>query len=228
MSDESQLHEYRQRIDQIDDQIQQLLTNRAIVVESIKKIKKGSVFRPAREDQMLARLYAQHQKPLSFNTIYGFWRCMISSTLAQEGNFKIGLVDPTQTLEDFWQHFGQFHQPVVLDLAEMTQALLNDDLSIVIVPWNQSVIQTLIDQTALQIVGILPMLDSAGNPPKSVMIAKGCLDHQNPSYWIHHGKNKPSQAMVWSDQPSVWVDTIKHDDAQVLGCFSRISPDNNI
>src|SRR6476646_7932850 len=70
----------RARLDELDDQIHDLLIERAKVVENVARSGKASAFRPGREAAILRRLLARHSGQLAPQTLVRMWREMLAGT----------------------------------------------------------------------------------------------------------------------------------------------------
>ena len=83
------LEEIRKQIDAIDNQVHDLLMERASLVSSVALAKKESglqIVQPAREARMMRRLLARHEGPLPKKTIIRIWRELVGSvSLLQTG-----------------------------------------------------------------------------------------------------------------------------------------------
>ena len=77
----------RQRIDAIDDQIVQLLNQRAQVVRDVAQIKKrfhAPVSAPGREEQVLRRAAGQAQAPLTGPAVEAIFKVILREMSAME------------------------------------------------------------------------------------------------------------------------------------------------
>jgi len=111
------LEELRKEIDRIDDSIHDLLMDRALVVEKVRKIKdsKRPKYRPGREAEIVYRLSARHRGAYSKQTILKMWRELISGTLMLEGPFFVAVQAPNENdgyMDLARDHFGAF-APVI-------------------------------------------------------------------------------------------------------------------
>lgn len=109
------LSEIRSNIDRIDDQLLQLLSERARVAQSVGVSKKqqGSVttadlYRPEREAQVLRRVLDSNEGPLRDEEVARLFREIMSACLAQQEPLKIGFLGPegTFTQQAVFKHFG--------------------------------------------------------------------------------------------------------------------------
>ena len=87
------LADLRKEIDAIDEQVHQLLMNRADIIDRLIKVKKtqevGSAFRPAREADMMRRLVQRHRGILPIDTIESIWRVIISTFTYVQAPFSL-------------------------------------------------------------------------------------------------------------------------------------------
>lgn len=94
-SPSSRLAELRTQLDALDNQIHDLLMQRAKVVESVATEggKKGTKIRPGREAVILRRLLARHEGALPRQAIVRFWREMFGAALIIEGGQTMAVCD---------------------------------------------------------------------------------------------------------------------------------------
>lgn len=106
------LESLRNKIDDLDDAIHDLLIRRAAVVAEVATAKpKGGrlAFRPGREAAILRRLLARHHGGLPPNAIVRIWRELFAATTSMQGSFVVAVGD-TERSADLSQvareHFG--------------------------------------------------------------------------------------------------------------------------
>ena len=90
----------RERINNIDDKILELLNERATLVVEIGEIKKDSgkaLYVPSREFSIYERLTAQNEGPFPSNAIRNVFREIISASLSLEELQKIAYLGPAGT-----------------------------------------------------------------------------------------------------------------------------------
>ena len=91
------MDELRQRIDQLDCQLVNLLNERAKVVVEVGKLKSKSdrpVYAPDREKQVFDRVLNANQGPLSDVTIRAIWRELMGGSFLLEKSPRIGYLGP--------------------------------------------------------------------------------------------------------------------------------------
>lgn len=103
----------RTAIDALDDQLLALLNERARRALEVAEVKReagetGHFHRPEREAEVLARLMAQNQGPLSPQAIGRFFREVMSECLALEQPLEVACLGPegTFTQQAAFRHFG--------------------------------------------------------------------------------------------------------------------------
>jgi chorismate mutase / prephenate dehydratase len=113
MDDElnSRLKPLRERIDAIDAQLIALLNQRAAValeVGEVKKVFNAPVFRPEREQQVIARLQALSAGPLATQHIDSIWREIMAASRALEATQHIAFLGPVGTYSEqaMFDYFG--------------------------------------------------------------------------------------------------------------------------
>ncbi len=91
----SRLGQLRAQLDALDDQIHDLLMQRARIVESVANEggKKGTKIRPGREAVILRRLLARHEGALPQQAIIRLWREIFGAALIIEGGQTMAVCD---------------------------------------------------------------------------------------------------------------------------------------
>lgn len=118
MSEKKQLQTIRERIDELDEQIQILINERASCAQQVAdiKIKSGETdhfYRPEREAQVLRNIEARNKGPLEAEKMARLFREIMSACLALERPLKIAFLGPAGTYNHVAtiKHFGQFIEP---------------------------------------------------------------------------------------------------------------------
>ncbi len=113
MDDElnSRLQPLRERIDAIDAQLIVLLNQRAGIALEVGEIKKhfdAPVFRPEREQQVIARLQETSAGPLVNEHISAIWREIMAASRALEQPLRVAFLGPagTYTEQAMFEYFG--------------------------------------------------------------------------------------------------------------------------
>jgi chorismate mutase/prephenate dehydratase len=113
MTEEEQLNAIRERIDAIDEQIQELINARAAAAQEVARIKQAGdgnpvFYRPEREAQVLRRVKARNKGPLDGEEVARIFREIMSACLALEQPLKIAFLGPegTFTQAAALKHFG--------------------------------------------------------------------------------------------------------------------------
>jgi chorismate mutase/prephenate dehydratase len=114
MDDElnNRLKPLRERIDALDAQLIALLNQRAAVALEVGEVKKhfnAPVFRPEREQQVIARLQDMSEGPLASEHISAIWREIMAASRALEKTIKAAYLGPVGTYSEQAMHeyFGQ-------------------------------------------------------------------------------------------------------------------------
>jgi len=110
-ADETHLSDLRRRIDEIDDRLVQLLSERAGIVVAVGKAKQthGSpIYAPHREAEILSRAIARNTGPLSARTIEAIFRELMSGSFGLELPLRVGHLGPPGSFSHIAavRHFG--------------------------------------------------------------------------------------------------------------------------
>ena len=114
MSD--QLKQHRDQIDAIDEQILKLVNERAKHAREIGSLKDdGVIYRPEREAQILRRMQANNDGPLSNEAVSHIFRGVMANCRALEKELSIAFLGPlgTYSEEAALKQFGLGRQAVV-------------------------------------------------------------------------------------------------------------------
>jgi chorismate mutase/prephenate dehydratase len=96
-----QLEGLRQQIDAIDDQLLQLVNQRAAIARRIGEIKgDGPVYRPEREAQVLRRMRDANPGPLPSEAVVGLYVEIISACRAAEAPIAVAFLGPRGTFSE--------------------------------------------------------------------------------------------------------------------------------
>lgn len=169
------LQDLRREIDHIDEQVHNLLMQRADIIDRLIKVKKtqevGSAFRPAREADMMKRLVQRHRGILPLDTVESIWRVIISTFTYVQAPFSvhadISVSEPAMR-DSARFHFG-FTVPFVAHFsagaAVEAVAKSKGDLALVSAtagrsPWWQPLEPT----GAPKIIARLPFIERADHP----------------------------------------------------------------
>ncbi|MES2013370.1 MAG: prephenate dehydratase [Pseudomonadota bacterium] len=111
-----QLKQHRDQIDAIDEQVLKLVNERAKLARRIGSLKDdGVIYRPEREAQVLRRLQANNQGPLSAEAVANIFRSVMSNCRALEKELSIAFLGPlgTYSEEAALKQFGLGRNAVV-------------------------------------------------------------------------------------------------------------------
>lgn len=139
MSDE--LGRLRAEIDRIDEEVLARLSRRAEIAHRIGEVKKGALYRPEREAQVLARLAQLNQGPLDGVAVGRIFREVMSACLALEQPLRIAYLGPRGTFSESAtrKHFGG--APSLFDFGtidEVFRAVESENVDYGVVPVENS------------------------------------------------------------------------------------------
>ena len=123
----------RADIDRLDEEIQELISERARLASEVRKSKEKSAeavdyFRPEREAQVLRAVLERNQGPLSDSEMLRLFREIMSACLAQQEPLKVAYLGPegTFTQQAVNRHFGHsvhaLSLPSIDDVFEQVQS----------------------------------------------------------------------------------------------------------
>jgi chorismate mutase/prephenate dehydratase len=145
-SNSKKLVEVRQQIDGLDQQIQELITQRANWAQLVREAKgdlKAAVeyYRPERESQILRRVLDRNDGPLSNEVLLRLFREIMSACLAQQEPLKVGYLGPEGTFSQqaLHKHFGHSAQSLPLaSIEEVFQEIEDGHADFGVVPVENS------------------------------------------------------------------------------------------
>lgn len=115
---DEQLKAIRERIDALDEQLQNLINERAALAQEVAKVKlaagENAVFyRPEREAQVLRRVKERNKGPLPAEEVARLFREVMSACLALERSMTVAFLGPEGTFshEAVLKHFGHSVTP---------------------------------------------------------------------------------------------------------------------
>ncbi len=140
------LAEIRNRIDEIDTSIQDLVSERASCAAQVAKVKQqqgetGHFYRPEREAQVLRAVMQRNTGPLTDESIAGIFREIMAACLAHEKPLKVAFLGPegTYTHAAAVKHFGsQIETQPVDSIEEVFRVVEADAANFGVVPVENS------------------------------------------------------------------------------------------
>ncbi len=135
------LDELRQQIDRLDDQIHDLIIERAALAGQVASAKGGrsAMWRPQREAQILRRLVRRHRGEFPPPAIVRIWHEIMGAMLTLEGRFSVA-VYAAPDRPGFWDlardHFGTIVTMTPFQGAGAVMRAATDDPNVVgVLPW---------------------------------------------------------------------------------------------
>jgi len=142
----AELAAVRDEIDRLDEQIQELISQRARMAFRVRETKGGDLeavrfYRPEREAQVLRKVQERNQGPLSDSEMLRLFREIMSACLAQQEPLKIAFLGPegTFTQQAVTRHFGHSVHGVSLPtIDEVFERVQSGDHDFGVVPVENS------------------------------------------------------------------------------------------
>jgi chorismate mutase/prephenate dehydratase len=137
-----ELSEIRIKIDAIDNQVHDLLMERASLVSSVAAAKRKEgmqIVQPAREARMIRRLLKRHKGPLPEATIVRIWRELVGSVSLLQTGLNVAVAS-NQGHSDFWDmarnYFGSaVPMKKINGNSNTVSAVREGEVSFGVLPW---------------------------------------------------------------------------------------------
>lgn len=147
MADSDNLQALRRRIDELDETIQALISERAQCATQVATVKRASArgkvsyYRPEREAQVLRRIRTRNQGPLADRTMVRLFREIMAACLALEQPLSVAFLGPAGTFTQAATlvHFGHAVRTVALPaIADVFREVEADSAEFGVVPVENS------------------------------------------------------------------------------------------
>ena len=193
MSD-SNLKLLRDRIDKIDQKLQQLLNERAEISIQVKIIKtnKKSKLKPGREAQILRSILGRQSGDFPKTSLIKLWREILSASVRLQGKFDLAIhaldnrnIEANDIVDVIRTHFGTNTSIVCLpSIAEVIRSIQVEkcEIGVLAMPTNDQnfwwidlieYLKTLEhSREKIQIIAKLPIVFNPDNSPEYLIIAK--------------------------------------------------------
>lgn len=184
-----ELDAIRQRIDALDNQVHDLLMERADLVMRISEEKKKNgiqIVQPAREARMIRRLIKRHRAPLPQETIVRIWRELVGSISLLQTGLRVAV---SSKLPEYWDMARDYFGTVlpmhkVESAAEALQKVRKDEVNFAVLPWPEKMEDAswwlnLMEGGDLKIIQRLPFGDKENykyDAHPSLVVAKAGFD----------------------------------------------------
>ncbi len=136
------LSDIRKEIDRIDDKVHDLFMERASLVSSVAKAKRGKgmqIVQPAREARLMRRLLGRHKGLLPRRTIIRIWRELISSVSMLQTGLSVVVADETEGFArwDMAKNYFGSSLPMrsVVGLQNTISEVAGDRADFAVMPW---------------------------------------------------------------------------------------------
>lgn len=195
------LPELRARIDELDERLIALLSERATVVEAVGTAKRadgGPIYAPDREKRVLARIRALNHGPLPDRTVEAIWRELMSGSFALEQPLSIAFLGPEGSFSHSAarRHFGASVEFCPCrSIADVFRDVASRTCHYGIVPWENSIIGGITDTHDAFAEFEVPVC------AESMIEVKHCAICSNGLEGITHIASKPQVL----DQCRAWI-----------------------
>ena len=146
MTEHDEIKKYRDLIDEVDVQIQDLLNERVRIAQQIAHLKSsddgGDYYRPEREAQVLRKVMDRNQGPLPDHAIATLFREIMSAALAAEAPIRVGYLGPEGTYSHaaVLKHFGKSVETMdLVSLDDVFRAVEKGEADYGVVPVENSI-----------------------------------------------------------------------------------------
>ena len=139
--EEEELSRLREGIDRIDGEVLKLVSERARLARRIGEIKRGNIYRPEREAQVLRRIAAQNPGPLPDEAVQRIEREIMSACLALEQPLQVAYLGPAGTFSESAarKHFGGSPDLVAYPaIDDVVRAVESENVDYAVVPVENS------------------------------------------------------------------------------------------
>ncbi len=147
MADSEKLQALRRRIDDLDEQVQALISERAQCAVEVASVKRSathgkvSYYRPEREAQVLRRIRARNNGPLADHTMARLFREIMAACLALEQPLTVAFLGPAGTFTQAATriHFGHAVRATALPaIADVFREVEADSAEFGVIPVENS------------------------------------------------------------------------------------------
>ena len=184
-----ELDQIRQRIDALDNQVHDLLMERADLVMQISAEKKKhgiQIVQPAREARMIRRLITRHRAPLPQETIVRIWRELVGSISLLQTGLSVSV---SQSLPEYWDMARDYFGTVLpmqkaTAATEPLQMVRDDKVNFAVMPYPEESEPEawwleLVSDTSLKVIQRLPFGDKENykyDAHPALVVAKAGFD----------------------------------------------------
>jgi chorismate mutase/prephenate dehydratase len=186
----SDLKGLRQRLDEIDDRLHDLLIDRGEIISMVAASKKDGnqpAFQPAREAEIIRRLVGRHHGAFPAATLVRMWREMLAATVRLQSPFSVAVFAPCDR-PAFWDlardHYGSNTPMAAYDAAgQVIRAVADGEASAGVLPmpeagepdpWWRQLLS--IDESAVRVIARLPFGlrgNARGDAADALVIGRG-------------------------------------------------------
>jgi chorismate mutase/prephenate dehydratase len=176
------LEHIRREIDDVDRAMLELLERRFAAIEAIKAIKgrdsehARTPMRPAREAEILRRLYRLRQSSVPVQLMVRLWRSIISAATSAQANVAVHIAEDIDT-DDHWremvrEYFAGLPVRRQLTARKVIEESVVGPSDIGVVRTESDWIAPLVESKGLRVMGMLPFVAPRNQPPAMLILGR--------------------------------------------------------
>ncbi|MBL8661834.1 MAG: chorismate mutase [Candidatus Odyssella sp.] len=207
MSDTPPLQDLRRAIDAVDDGLLDLVVRRSALVAQVGRGKAAGdapVYRPAREAQIMRRLFARLADSGEKDRVLRIWRAIMAASYERQGGLRI-VADPAVEWEAV-AHFCPRSRPALAGAAEALERVLAGGADLAVVPaptpfggaaWLPALVEARRQGAPVFVLSRLPFFALPDAPfAEALAIGRGIVDPSGDDVTLSAGVAAPAGAVM--------------------------------
>ncbi len=196
------LEELRRAIDAVDEGLLDLILRRSELVVQVGQGKKSGdapIYRPAREAQILRRLFARAGDANEKHHVLRIWRALMAASYERQGGLRL-VADPAAEWEAV-THFCPRTRPAAASAAEAVERVLAGGADLAVVParsdapWLPALVEARRKGAPVHVLSRLPYVAPPNTPlVEALVIGCGIVDASGDDVTLSAGSTAPAGA----------------------------------